>query len=487
MNAKMEGQAEHSFADLPLNVLISILSNLHIKDLENVSKTCKILRYLANKKLIPRTGQQHSTTAMVNSKRNSTSLDTDKVASISNVLFTIANRKVVIDVFNLLNNNRSIIERLNYKHRILIFESIKKLRVDYNLIYENPIKDKINDTINEKVSEKINKDVVPSPDSKQDNDDSLLDFNDTVLIHNDFDPMNSININEAELRTENKKDTNLKTCIYGTLNSKPIELTSFDATIELFDDDSFENEQIEEKNFKKINSIYEMESQYSEPLTKSFFSTTNKNTNFDEQAKNEVNTNFTESVLSASTTIRKDSSNKDSSTNYNNTTSTISEVDNFPDTDQLLRSIKSINELRTTKKVKEKAALFEKLFSRESASLGDILMNNDTYNTLINSLPSLQHLEEMGEEEINMYNTDKSGLMDENENTALHLQIESDETSHRNKKNISQNYLDNLKAELVKSNSHEHKEEMKSESNKFIRTKLKAIINGDNKISYQRI
>lgn len=80
---------ERSLTNLPLNLLFRILSHLDMNDLQNIGKTCTLLRMLANENIVYRNAV---------------------IGSNGNMWWT---KNVLVDVFDVLNFNRKAMKTLN--------------------------------------------------------------------------------------------------------------------------------------------------------------------------------------------------------------------------------------------------------------------------------------------------------------------------------------------------------------------------------------
>lgn len=394
--------SSYSLTDLPLNVLFQILLNLSLEELQPVSRTCKILRSLANENYIYRNN--------LNDK---------------NIRSNMWTQKLMVDVFNIFNNSRNIIEKLNYQHNISVLGSIRIIQKKYNLGF-NPIKKEIEDKIN------------------------------CLLESNHIDPRYLTanvdnNSNKAENYLQLQKSTKKKTLNYleifqgshsfasnNQFDSLKEEQNSNDVDSIVSnahsDNNKIINEETDDNSF--CTQIQDME-----PLTR-YNAQPVGNTSLDTEydySKSPANSLFSDVTMKLS----------DQGTN-----SSIYEIDAGNDSDITNRSNGFTCQLRTSKKVKDRAALFEKLFSEDS-SLTEIVSNNDNYNAFVSSLPTISKI-----------------------------------SRSSTRRNISQGYLE----ELDRFNSRDEslgipKLDMDNTFNekKHIRRKLKAVIKENNKISYEKI
>lgn len=101
-----------SLTQLPLNVLFQIICFLDMEDLRNVSKSCRMLRILANENLI-----------------------------LSNHLVELHKyrnewtQRLLFDVFDILNGSRRLLMKLTLEHNVSIFESVRYIQDRYDLAY----------------------------------------------------------------------------------------------------------------------------------------------------------------------------------------------------------------------------------------------------------------------------------------------------------------------------------------------------------------
>ncbi|EDO16628.1 hypothetical protein Kpol_529p8 [Vanderwaltozyma polyspora DSM 70294] len=384
MGTELVISKKYSLIDLPLNILFQILSDLDLYELQNVSKTCKILRSLANESYIYR----------INSRDNN---------SQSNKL----TKKMAIDVFNILNNSRIAIQQLNLNHNISLIESIRAIQKKYNLDH-NPIHLQIKETINKIISK-----------------NTEIDNINENYMHNNNDNNNSNNSSDSD---SNNNSNNIKLIKPMTPEVSPyIEILQ---GFEKFALENRDNEIIDEESDNKdegtpgqsntSNISQDIESDYSKSPTSSLFS--------DVTVKLSQNTSIITSI---------------------------DDIEHSTDTEQHLRSKKSLSQLRSSMKVKDKTALFEMMSNEESIVFDNILTNYNIDLDIVENLPRTNTP------------TAPSGT----------------------KRNISQGYLD----VLTRSNDQIDKSYLSkaSDTNKInerhLRRKLKAIIKDNNKISYENI
>lgn len=115
---------ERSLTNLPLNLLFRILSHLDMNDLQNIGKTCTLLRMLANENIVYRNAV---------------------IGSNGNMWWT---KNVLVDVFDVLNFNRKAMKTLN-SHNISLVASLRNVQRKYKLGVIDPARKTISYRTNE--------------------------------------------------------------------------------------------------------------------------------------------------------------------------------------------------------------------------------------------------------------------------------------------------------------------------------------------------
>lgn len=99
-----------SLTDLPLNVIFRVLSYLDMEELQHIAKCCRLLRILANENLI------FSNDLMdVNSRRDQWT------------------KRLLFNVFDILNGSRNVLLKLSYEHNMSIIESVQLVQQKFEL------------------------------------------------------------------------------------------------------------------------------------------------------------------------------------------------------------------------------------------------------------------------------------------------------------------------------------------------------------------
>lgn len=110
MRDASHGGTPFSLTELPLNVLFQVLWFLDREELRNVAKCCRMLRLLANENLM-----LTNSLVELHSWRNQW------------------NRRLLYDVFDILNGSRNLLMKLTFEHNISIFESVQYVQQRYEL------------------------------------------------------------------------------------------------------------------------------------------------------------------------------------------------------------------------------------------------------------------------------------------------------------------------------------------------------------------
>ncbi|KAL3234922.1 hypothetical protein RNJ44_02710 [Nakaseomyces bracarensis] len=110
----MDSDIEHymrpqSLADLPLNIIFKVLSLLSGDDLENVGRTCTMLRTLSNESMIYRNNVKGSNGA------------------------NWWTRRLVTDVFDILDTRRNFLLNMTTRHNVSVIESLRHIQKKFNL------------------------------------------------------------------------------------------------------------------------------------------------------------------------------------------------------------------------------------------------------------------------------------------------------------------------------------------------------------------
>lgn len=464
MRNQNPNRAPKSLTDLPLNVIFRVLSYLDMEELQHIAKCCRLLRILANENLI------FSNDLMdVNSRRDQWT------------------KRLLFNVFDILNGSRNIIFKLTSEHNISIIESVRYVQQKFEL-------------------------GMPAQKTLEKQPQLLLMENEDIDFMNDIRDANEKYRMENELYSNNDSDKETLTYLKILQGFHNIARA---ASIK----DEEETEKEDDKQEESHDSAYQTQNGAGE----------NASDNGQDVHSN-LGTPIQKSKATFEPTIKQTRTISPTSSNYSKSSATsifsdlppklsdrgwhssIYELEHVSDhlsssnsDDGTSSSSESILRLRNSSKVKDKAALFEKLISKDYGILNnqkkskkkkfygalneDQNMHDCENNSIISpSSSSSSYKRNISQgylQELERCNLIIQGTMPGSSNDVIEITDYQRCPSSDNNYVQSKNAID-LKT-LVNNENDISKKLSRTKTRRLQRNKLRAFVTEDNKICYEKI
>lgn len=450
-------ETPHALTDLPLNVIFRVLSCLDLKELQNVARCCKILRVLANENLI-----LTNNLIDLNSRRDQWT------------------RRLIFDVFDILNGSRNLIFKLTTAYNLSVVESIRIVQRNYGLGYSKLAK-----------IEEVSKSPCLASEELGMMNATKYPGTEKILTntHNELGKSNNCNI-------ERETVTYLK-ILQGFHNiALSAQQDQMDKKVDEDTWDDSDRELCLEENLSE--NEHDLESDVGTPIQsyKKGAGTTAKHTRTVSPTSSDYSKSSTNSIFS-------ELPPKLSSRGWHSSIYELEHVsDHLPHAnsdDGTSSSSESIVKLRNSNKVKDKAALFEKLISNDYTMSGNqkklkkkksygILPpseNSDMLYSLSSSFSnSKRNISQGYLEELERCNLIIAGIptnmteLDESADASASLGVERRKDMTHIKEDCESKRITNTSDDSVKNNKPRNTRQ---------RSKLKAFVTNDNKICYEKL
>ncbi|CCD24148.1 Mfb1p NDAI_0C04890 [Naumovozyma dairenensis CBS 421] len=354
-NTKMDTTKQRSLTELPLNVIFKILLQLQMSDLQNLAKTCNLLRILANESVVYK-NYYHNTNSSKNTNTNT-----------SNNLAKLWTKKLIFDTFHILDDyksNGSLSSLINCENEneISIIKTMHYIQKHFQLGENNE------DTSHTKLLEDNNDNGIQEESNSNNNNNNSF-AKDTLKYFKILNGIrNFINHEEISTKEQTKPDVNQK---------HPQNKSDYLHSVLLYDE-------TEENSPTPIINTSSHSNHSRSSTTSTLFSddeewnitneecddtSTMKQNNKDNNGKNNNNSNV---VNTPNDTLEKDSNEVVLKLQIDKTIEAEPIVTNKKYIEQNSKETNNnktkedpINHLRNSKKVKDKAALFENFLNME--------------------------------------------------------------------------------------------------------------------------
>lgn len=454
-------ESPHGLTDLPLNVIFRILSFLDLKQLQSIAKCCRLLRVLANENFF-----LTNTLMNLHSRRDQWT------------------RRLIFDVFDIFNGSRHVILRLTTAYNISLLESIRIVQKNYGLGYS-----KWRSSPGTSYSKSLSKDVLEGSGEIQ-----------------------TSNIESGDAANCNTTFMENRNCIIEREAMTYMEiLQGFHRLCASSQDDIIESKRVNEETWDDSEHEISLEENLSvndQDVDSDIGTPTQKDKKtFDTTSKQPRTLSPTSSDYSksSSNSIFSELPPKLSTCGWH---SSIYELEHVSDElnsgnsdENTSSSSESIVKLRNSNKVKDKAALFEKLISNDYAMSGNQkklkkkksygVLTSAGHNNMLSSLSntfssSKRNISKGYLEELERCNLIIAGIP--TSRNELEDMVMSNHTSRLNRNEVVPSRSNETELRLQSNmGDREIRESSRLKSRKLQRSKLNAFVTGDNKICYEKL